>query len=141
MTSVSLNNMNFFADETPYKISNSVMKILSTISSNPDEIVFGNFPSNPQCPNTPPSSPPRHKNTRTNTNTSNCNLVFTYRDIIDWINYERIMFYNNNKKSVERYKNQTTETTLKLIKEQQEAYELEVKLMNIYISTHNIIYS
>jgi hypothetical protein len=149
-------SLSFFADESPYIFSQSIYSVLSTISKNPDEIIFGNFPSNPQCPCTPessptstpqsspPSSPKKYINLVTEESLVSVlvsPIVFTYHDIIDWINYEKIMLYNKTAEYAKEYRNQNTEKTIKLIKEQREMYELEKHLRNIYMSTHNIIYN
>lgn len=134
-------DINFFADNSPVCLSESSRRILSTISQNVDEIVFGNFPCNPQSgSSTPSSSPSKSSRTSSPQSKKSDNLSFTKQEINEWINYERINLYNKNSEYRKRYSNVPTETTLALIKEQHELYQIEKHLINIYVSTYSMIY-
>lgn len=139
-------NINFFADDMPVCLSESAYDILSTISKNVDEIVFGDFQSNPQSASSAPSSPsnPRSRSRSRTSSPLSCKksdkLLFTKRDITEWINYEVINRYNEIYEYKKRYNKATTERTLSLIKEQQELYEIEKRLIDIYLSTYSMIY-
>ena len=133
-------NINFFADDMPVCLSDSACHILSTISKNVDEIVFGDFPSNPQSASSPSSSRTSSPSSCPFSSKKSGKLVFTKRDITEWINYETINLYNENYEYRKRYNKATTERTLSLIKEQQELYQIEKHLINIYVSTYSMIY-
>lgn len=143
MTISAVDNINIdiqFGDFSIEELTEQLNKITSRSTSN---ALLSTSRSNPQSPSTPVSSPPStpKKNNLTPNKLNNTNLLFTYNDIMEWINYERIMMYNKTQEYSKQYRNQNIEKTLRLIKQQTESYELERHLRDIYISTHNIIYN